>query len=99
MALVLWESLLLVGVGAGVGLLLGLGVHLTLADGFRLPLPQALLEQYREFGLPEVLYGRLSPKDLLLTLGYAVGVAVLAALWPAYLASRLEPVEAMRYVP
>lgn len=63
------------------------------------PLPQALLEQYREFGLPEVLYGRLSPKDLLLTLGYAVGVAVLAALWPAYLASRLEPVEAMRYVP
>lgn len=99
MALVFWESLLLVGVGAGVGLLLGLGVQLELADGFRLPLPQALLEQYREFGLPEVLYGRLGVREVLLTLGYAVGVAVLAALWPAYLASRLEPVEAMRYVP
>ncbi|WP_018112272.1 ABC transporter permease [Thermus igniterrae] len=99
MALVFWESLLLVGVSALVGAGLGLLLHLELLDGFRLPLPQWILEQYREFGLPEVLYGRLGVKEVLLTLGYAVGVALLAALWPGYLASRLEPVEAMRYVP
>lgn len=99
MALVFWESLLLVGVSALVGTGLGLLLHLELVDGFRLPLPQWILEQYREFGLPEVLYGRLGAKEVLLTLGYAVGVALLAALWPGYLASRLEPVEAMRYVP
>ncbi|AEG33364.1 protein of unknown function DUF214 [Thermus thermophilus SG0.5JP17-16] len=99
MALVFWESLLLVGVFALLGLGAGLFAHLEMADGFRMPLPQWILEQYREFGLPEVLYGRLGLSDLLLVLGYALGVGVLAALWPAWLASRLEPVEAMRYVP
>ncbi|MCS7218989.1 MAG: ABC transporter permease [Thermus sp.] len=99
LALVFWESLLLVGVAALVGVGVGLLVHLELADGFRLPLPRWILEQYREFGLPEVLYGRLGVGEVLLTLGYSVGVAVLAALWPGYLASRLEPVEAMRYTP
>lgn len=99
MALVFWESFLLVGVAALVGTAAGLLLHLELADGFRLPLPAWILEQYREFGLPEVLYGRLGVKEVLLTLGYAVGVALLAALWPGWLASRLEPVDAMRYVP
>ncbi len=99
MGLVFWESLLLVGVAALVGMGLGLLMHLELADGFRLPLPQWILEQYREFGLPEVLYGRLGVREILLTWAYAVGVGILAALWPGYLASRLEPVEAMRYVP
>lgn len=99
MGLVFWESFLLVGVAALLGLGAGLLVHVELADGFRLPLPAWILEQYKEFGLPEVLYGRLGVKEVLLTLGYAVGVALLAALWPGWLASRLEPVEAMRYVP
>ncbi|SDE82530.1 ABC-type transport system, involved in lipoprotein release, permease component [Thermus arciformis] len=99
MALVFWESLLLVGGAALVGLGLGLLLYLELKEGFRLPFPQWILEQYREFGLPEVLYGRLGVKEVLLTLGYSVGVALGAALWPAWLARRLEPVEAMRYVP
>jgi ABC-type lipoprotein release transport system permease subunit len=97
--LVLWESLFLVGAATLMGLGLGLLVHLEMADGFRLPLPDWVLKQYREFGLPEVLYGRLGAKEVLLTLGYAFGVALLAALWPAWVASRLEAVEAMRYVP
>ncbi len=97
--LVLWESLFLVGAATLVGLGLGLLVHLEMADGFRLPLPDWVLKQYREFDLPEVLYGRLGAKEVLLTLGYAFGVALLAALWPAWVASRLEAVEAMRYVP
>nr|WP_279232531.1 FtsX-like permease family protein [Thermus neutrinimicus] len=99
LALVFWESFLLVGVAALVGTGAGLIVHAELANGFRLPMPQWMLEQYREFGLPEVLYGRLGVKEVLLTLGYSIGIALLAALWPGYVASRLEPVEAMRYVP
>ncbi len=59
MGLLLWESLFLVGAATLVGLGLGLLVHLEMADGFRLPFPDWILEQYREFGLPEVLYGRL----------------------------------------
>lgn len=97
MALVLLESSLVVACGLVVGLAGGLAASWLMSDGFRLP--GELAEQYREFGLPEVLYGRLAPKDYLLALGYAAAIAVLAAAWPGYVAGRLEPVEAMRYTP
>ncbi|MCS7172097.1 MAG: FtsX-like permease family protein [Armatimonadetes bacterium] len=94
---VLLESGFLVGLGTLVGVLVGIGMYLEMRDGFRLPF--GLAERYLEFGFPEVLYGRLTARDFLLTVGYALAVSVLAALWPAHLAGRLEPVEAMRYAP
>lgn len=40
----------------------------------------------------------LHSDTLLLTLAFSVGLALLAGLYPAYRATRLSPVEAMRYV-
>lgn len=40
----------------------------------------------------------LQSDTLLLTLAFSVGLALLAGLYPAYRATRLSPVEAMRYV-
>jgi alanine dehydrogenase len=39
----------------------------------------------------------VEPAQVLFAVGFAVVTALLAALWPAWLASRLEPVEAMRF--
>lgn len=40
----------------------------------------------------------LDSDTTLLTLGFSIGLALLAGLYPAYRATRLSPVEAMRYV-
>jgi putative ABC transport system permease protein len=39
----------------------------------------------------------LTPEVLLLALGFGVGVSVVFALYPAWRASKLKPVEALRY--
>jgi ABC-type lipoprotein release transport system permease subunit len=50
-----------------------------------------------EFMEPHI-YPRLSVYDVVYPFLFAVGIALLAALYPAYKASRLEPVEALRHV-
>jgi putative ABC transport system permease protein len=44
------------------------------------------------------VYPRLSMTDVLFPCIFAVGVALIAALYPAYKASSVEPVEALRHV-
>jgi len=45
-----------------------------------------------------VLHLRASASQVLLAAASMAGVAIVAAWFPAYRASNLEPVEAMRYV-
>jgi ABC-type lipoprotein release transport system permease subunit len=96
MRLVLLETVLLVLSGALVGGGLGVLGVLRMSQGFTMPLE--LAEIYAEFGLPTVLYASLSSGQVLLTFAFAVVTAVLAALWPAWVAGKLEPVEAMKFV-
>jgi len=96
MQLVIMESLLLVLSGALAGGLLG-GLALRhMSQGFSLP--WGLAKQYAEFGLPEVLYASITPTQVAQVFAFAILTAVVSALWPAWLAGRLEPVEAMRHV-
>jgi putative ABC transport system permease protein len=59
------------------------------------------VESGRYFDAPDeraVVVGAAIAKQMLFTLGLSVGLALLAGLYPAYLATRLSPVEAMRHV-
>jgi len=96
MRLVTMESLLLVGSGAVAGGLLGGLALWHMSQGFSLP--GNLARQYAEFGLPEVMYASISPAQIAQVFAFAALTAVTSALWPAWLAGRLEPVEAMRHV-
>ena len=91
--MVLAESLILVTSGGVIGFAVGLALVWRLSRGFALP----GAESYAEFGLPLLMYASISPIQILVTLAFAVGTALLAALWPAWLAGRLQPVEAMRF--
>jgi len=96
MRLVIMESLVLVSSGALVGGLLGGLALMHMSKGFSLP--GNLARQYAEFGIPEVLYASVTPGQVAQVFAFAILTAIVSALWPAWLAGRLEPVEAMRHV-
>lgn len=93
--MVLLESLLLCLVGAAVGAALGMLLVLGLSRG--LPTEALWGQAAGDFGMPEVLYVSLGPYDLLVTVALALLTGLIAAWWPARVAARLEPVEAMRF--
>src|SRR5690606_15393041 len=95
MRMVISESLVLVLTGTAVGTALGLGLIARLAQGFRFP---NALTYTVEYGIPAVMYAGLTTGQLVITILFAVGTALAAALWPAWVAGRLQPVEAMRHV-
>lgn len=88
------ESVLLCLTGAAVGTALGLAIVLAYADGLVIG---PLKEYYASFGFDPVFYLSLDPGQVAFAVLFAVVTALAAALWPAWLASRLEPVEAMRF--
>ena len=92
--MVLSESVLLCSVGALVGVALGLGHIALMAQGVEIPGTQDL---FAELGLPSVLYPSVRNSDVLLTALFSFGTGVLAALFPAWTAGKLVPVEAMRF--
>lgn len=88
------ESVLLCLTGAVVGTAGGLAFVAAYRDGLVIP---SLEAYYASFGLDPVFYVSVEPAQLAFAIGFAVFTALAAALWPAWLASRLEPVEAMRF--
>lgn len=94
MGLITLESVLLCVSGAVVGFGVGLAAVAWMARGFTFPGFERI---YASFGMDPTLYASLAPGQALLAGAFAVATGILAALWPASLASRLEPVEAMRF--
>ena len=85
--LVLCETLTLCTLGGLLGIVVG-GLGASLVDGW-----------IRAF-LPFAPSGRMlviEPRMILWTLGVAVGIGALAGLYPSWKASRISPMEAIRY--
>lgn len=83
--LVLWEALLLGTLGSLVGVFLGAGLAYFLSQG---------VATFQEIVLRERIV--VSFQDALVSMGAGVGLAVLAGFVPAWRASRVTPVEALR---
>ena len=96
MRMVLAESLLLCVTGAAVGLALGLVTVGRLAQGFAYPGEWG--DSTEAYGLPRVMYASAGVVDVVIIVTFVIGIGVVAALWPARVAGRLAPVEAMRFV-
>ena len=93
-ALVLWESLILTLFGTALGLGVGLGIVLWLGEvGIDLTY---FAEGLRRYGIGTVVYPRVAPRDLLSPIALAAATALLAGLWPAIRAARLQPASAVR---
>lgn len=95
MRMIFAESLVLVLAGSAVGLAVS-GVCIAwMSRGVAFP---GLDEALAEFGLPAVLYPSVTLQQVAITMAFTIATALLAALWPAWVAGRLQPVEAMRHV-
>lgn len=95
MGMITLESVLMCLLGAAIGLGLGLASVASLADGFIFPGQE---ETFEQLGMNPMLYPSVEPWQVLVAVGFALTTAILASLWPASIAARTEPAEAMRYV-
>ncbi|HVY31989.1 MAG TPA: ABC transporter permease [Polyangiaceae bacterium] len=87
---------LTLAIGASLaGLALGLGIDLFLA---RWGIPLGGLSGFSMAGaaIPPVLHATVTKQGVLLPLALMIAMALLASLWPALIAARIEPVLAMR---
>lgn len=92
--MVVSESLFICGVGAVVGGAVGSLILWRMAQGFTFP---GMEELFTEFGLPSVLYASITVEQIITAMLFTIVTGILAALFPAFTAARLEPVEAMRF--
>ncbi len=93
LALVALESILLIGLGVLIGMAAGAATVWGLSGGIDLSAFSKALEAFKS---GEVLYLKIKPMDYVVfpLAIWALGVAV--ALWPAWRAAKISPVEAMR---
>jgi putative ABC transport system permease protein len=90
LSLFVMEGFCLGVIGAAAGNLIGLGIVLILNfAGLKF-----------DFGMQKdlVLAATIAPRELIVTSGIVILVAVIASLQPALKASRMEPIQALRHV-
>ena len=96
--MILVEAGLIAVAGAVYGVLVGVGLILIIEAFGGIPLWGSAAKMLKAIGMSPVLHLSVSVKETLLAALAMAGVALLSAWLPAWRASKLEPVEAMRYV-
>ena len=96
--MVLIEAGIITLAGAAYGALVGVGIVWIVEAFSGIPLWGQAAEWMKEIGISPVLHMSIRWTQVVLSAGAMAGVALLAAWLPARRASRLEPMEAMRYV-
>jgi ABC-type antimicrobial peptide transport system permease subunit len=96
-AMVIAESICLSAVAGGLGLVLGglLDVYIVTV-GIDMSAGSTQGFTFAGVTMDPVMRGRVEPSGILLVMVSLVVVSVLASLWPAWRASRLIPVHALR---
>jgi lipoprotein-releasing system permease protein len=90
MKIFMLEGVIIGTVGTGLGLLGGVGLCRLLEKYQFIKLPS---DVYYISSLPVLMKG----EDILMIIVSALGISVIATLYPAWQASRLDPAEAIRY--
>jgi len=98
MGMVLAEAGMITVAGVVYGVIVGVGIVLIVQAFGGIPLWGQMAAYMREVGVPPVLRMSITAPQVLLSAGAMAVVAMLAAWLPARRASKLEPMEAMRYV-
>ncbi len=98
MGMVLTEAGVITLAGAFYGALIGVGLVLIVQAFGGIPLWGQMAAYMKEMGINPVLNMSIRASQVLLSAGAMTVVALLAAWLPARRASKLEPMEAMRYV-
>ena len=92
--MVLLEAVLLTGVGTVLGLVIGWALVTWMGTvGMDLSM---FSEGLRRWGIGTTIYPSLTLDDAITPLLLAVGIGLVAGLWPASKAVRLRPAEALR---
>ncbi|MCP5070074.1 MAG: ABC transporter permease [bacterium] len=89
------ESMLLAGLGLGIGLALAIPVVLYF-QGHPIPMSEDLQGAAQVIAMEPVVTFKLKPMNPIGSMITILGVAALAALYPALKASRARPVDALR---
>jgi len=98
MGMVLTEAGIITVAGAFYGALVGVGLVWIVQAFGGIPLWGQMADYMKEMGINPVLNMSIRASQVLLSAGAMTIVALLAAWLPARKASKLEPMEAMRYV-
>ncbi|MFH0990770.1 MAG: FtsX-like permease family protein [bacterium] len=94
--MIVLEAFLLGSIGAGIGALLGIGISSVLAKyGINF---SAFSEGLASYGAGAIIYPLINYLSVLVGVLVIIIVSILAAVYPAYKAMRMEPMTAIRYV-
>lgn len=91
------ESVVLAGIGALIGTVLGVVLVWWGSFGFNLPLTGEFEQVIKAVGFNPTLHLRMTVAEAFTSAAMMFVIALLAAAYPGWKASRLEPIEAMRF--
>lgn len=95
-SMIMTEAFIIGIIGTAAGIIAGILIHIPLSEsGINLSM---FAESLRSYGVGAVIYPEVSAANLISIIIMIPFISVIAAIYPAYKASRTEPIDAIRHV-